>query len=173
MLMRLIMRRLKPSLLTLPDAKGWRLCALIGGLSLVLIAAMAFCGHMIRWQPQMHNWLLRLISVMLVPALGEELVFRGLLTPGLDDTRRPVLWIALSVLMFMMWHVVEARTFLPGAQLFLRPLFLICAGILGLACALMRYRTGSLWPAVIMHGLLVWLWQAVFAGPDIAQLMQP
>jgi predicted Abi (CAAX) family protease len=110
---------------------------------------------------------------MIIPAFGEELVFRGWLTPGLGDSRRSVLWIALSVLMFMTWHVIEALTFLPGAQLFLRPAFLICAGILGLTCALMRYRTGSLWPAVIFHGLLVWLWQALFAGPDVVQLMRP
>jgi predicted Abi (CAAX) family protease len=41
----------------------------------------------------------------------------------------------------------------------------------GTGCALMRYRTGSIWPAVILHGLLVWAWQVFFGGPDIERLL--
>lgn len=110
--------------------------------------------------------------VMVVPAFTEELVFRGLLVPDKQETRRPVLWIGLAVLAFMLWHVFEALILLPNAQLFLEPIFLLSAGVLGLACAIMRYRTGSLWPAVLLHGVLVWLWQTLFGGPDIAQLMR-
>ena len=108
---------------------------------------------------------------MVVPAFAEEWVFRGWLIPARGESTRPALWFAVGLLLFVAWHVVEALTFLPGAHLFLTVPFLACALVLGGACALMRYRTGSLWPAVALHGLTVFLWQALFGGPDVARLL--
>ncbi len=164
--------RVKRSLLTWPDANGWARCFLIGALSLLLIGTIAGFGGLLTWQPQFADWPLRLISVICVPAFTEELVFRSLLIPGKGEMRRPMLWSVLAVLAFVAWHIFEALVLLPGATLFLRPIFLLCAGILGAGCALMRYRTGSIWPAVILHGLLVWAWQVFFGGPDITQLLR-
>ena len=48
--------------------------------------------------------------------------------------------------------------------MFLRPDFLASTAILGLACALMRWRTGSLWPAVALHGGFVVVWQTWLGG---------
>lgn len=166
-----MIRRLIRSLLTWPDFKGWGLCLLIGGLILAFISVLAGLTGLLHWQPRTTDWLLRLLSVFLVPALSEEIVFRGLLVPDQGETRRPALWIGAAVLVFMAWHVVEAFFILPGAHMFLTPAFLTCAGVLGLGGAFMRYRTGSIWPAVILHGLLVWSWQVFFGGPDIRQLL--
>lgn len=166
-----MIRRLIRSLLTWPDFKGWGLCLLIGCLTLAFISVVAGFAGLLHWQPRTTGWPLCLLSVFLVPALSEEVVFRGLLVPDQGETRRPALWIGAAVLVFMGWHGVEALFILPGAHLFLKPAFLICAGLLGLGCALMRYRTGSIWPAVILHGLLVWGWQVFFGGPDIRQLL--
>ena len=115
--------------------------------------------------------LLHLPVILVIPAFTEELLFRGVL-PARGETQRPILWLALGVLVFTLWHVIEALTFLPGAHLFLQPPFLGCAAFLGLACALMRYRTGSLWPGVFLHALIVWLWQGFLAGPGVAQLLR-
>lgn len=60
---------------------------------------------------------------------------------------------------------------LPSATLFLHPAFLLNAGLIGLGCALMRWRTGSLWPAVLFHGVLVFVWKAWLGGPSLEQLM--
>ncbi len=166
-----MLKRLKTVLFTWPDQKGWAQCAVISALALLFIGMFAGFGGLIHWQPDWHNWSLRLVAVMCVPAFTEELVFRGLLIPGKGQTLRPALWIITGVALFMLWHVVEALTFLPGAHLFQTPVFLLCAGILGLTCALMRYRTGSLWPAVILHGLVVFVWQIMLGGPDIARLL--
>jgi len=165
--------RLKRSLLTWPDGQDWAQCLLIGALGLVLSGAVAWMGGVIHWQPHTEGWLPRLLSVMLVPAFTEELVFRGLLVPDRTETRRPILWIGGAVLVFIVWHVFEALVLLPGARMFLHPAFLTSAGLIGLACALMRYRTDSLWPGVILHGLLVWCWQVLLGGPDVAQLLRP
>lgn len=70
----------------------------------------------------------------------------------------------------MGWHVVLGTVIVPSATVFLELRFLLCAGLLGLACALMRYRTGSLWPPVAFHALAVWAWLAFLGGPGMAEL---
>ncbi len=97
-------------------------------------------------------------------------MFRGLLSPARGETRRPALAIAAGLTLFIGWHVLLGLVIAPAATVFLEPRFLLCAGLLGLACALMRYRTGSLWPAVAFHGLSVWAWQGFLGGPSIAEL---
>jgi len=164
--------RLVRSLKTLPSAAEWRLCAVISAATLLGIGLCAYNWGLIRWRPHTDAWAMHLIGVMVVPAFTEELVFRGLLIPGRGESRHPVQWAALGILVFVLWHVVEAVTVLPGATLFLQPAFLLCAGVLGAACAYMRYRTGSLWPAVILHGLLVFGWQVFFGGPSVAELLR-
>lgn len=73
--------------------------------------------------------------------------------------------IALSTLAFTLWHVVET-TFLPNsAATFLRADFLALAAWLGVLCALLRWRSGSIWTAVALHWLVVVAWQGWFGGP--------
>ncbi len=136
-----------------------------------MIVAVALVSGLIHWQPRLDTWPARL-SVFAVPAFAEELVFRGLLVPGRGESRHAVRWIAFGALAFVLWHVIEAATILPGAGLFLHPAFLACAGLLGLACAVARYRTGSLWPAVLFHGVVVFAWQVLFGGPTVQELLR-
>lgn len=159
-----IPRRLARSLTTLPDARGWGLCALVALAAGALMAAIGVTTGLYALTPAVPGLPLRLVAVLFVPALGEEIPFRGLLVPGRDETRRPWLAIAASTALYVLWHPLEALTFLPRAGMFLRPDFLACTAILGLACALMRWRTGSLWPAVILHGGFVAVWQTWLGG---------
>lgn len=163
-------KRLISSLVTWPSRQGWADCVVPGLAALAAIAAVAFTNGFVAWRPDMAK-LLHLPVILVIPAFTEELLFRGAL-PARGETQRPVLWLSLGVLVFTLWHVVEALTFLPSARLFLHPAFLACAAALGLACALMRYRTGSLWPGVLFHALVVWLWQGFLAGPGVAELLR-
>jgi len=165
-----MLKRVRLSLVTWPDGADWARCGAIAALGLCLIAVVAFPAGLAHWRPAFAGWPLRLAKVMAVPAFTEELVFRGLLTSARGE-KRAGLSLAGGLLLFVVWHVVEALTFLPGARLFLTMPFLVCALVLGAACAGMRYLTGSLWPAVLFHGLTVFSWQAAFNGPDVAQLM--
>ncbi len=165
-------RRLHSSLVTWPDLKGWAQCGVIAVLGLCLISAVAFPAGMVHWQPAFAGWPLRLAKVMGVPALTEEVVFRGLLIPSRGESQKAWRWMAGGLALFVGWHALEALTFLPGAHLFLTGPFLVCALVLGGACAVMRYRTGSLWPAILFHAVMVFLWQAAFGGPDVAQLLK-
>ena len=164
--------RLIGAVMTWPDAAGWRLCGIMGCLAVAGIGAVAAVSGLVRWQPDTEGWPVRLGMILLVPAFSEELVFRGLLTPTREEGAHDRVWLIGGLVAFVLWHIVEALTFLPGAAyLFLRPDFLLCAAILGAACAFMRYRTGSLWPAVLLHAVTVFVWQTFLDGPGFARLM--
>lgn len=157
--------RLGRSLVTLPSARGWLFCLTAAAITLGLMVVIGFSTGLYSLTPTQPGLVLRLLTVFFIPALGEEIAFRGLLTPDRNESRHPVRAIALSTGLYVLWHVVEALTFLPGAaNVFLRPDFLLCCGVLGLGCALMRHRTGSLWPAVLLHWVLVVIWQTWLGG---------
>jgi len=156
-------RRLVRSLTTLPTPRGWALCGLVALATGALMAAIGFTTGLYALTPTAPGLPLRLLTVLFVPALGEEIPFRGLLVPG-PEAKRPWPAIAISTALYVAWHPLEALTFLPQATMFLRPDFLVCTAILGLACAVMRWRTGSLWPAVLLHGGFVGVWQTWLGG---------
>lgn len=165
--------RVRRSLTTWPTARGWALAAGVGAVALMVELAIGLWGGFLR--PTPGDWSVLPMSLalaVLVPALGEEVVFRGLLTPGREEGGRAVRAILLSTAVFVLWHVVEALTFMPqAAPVFLRPDFLATTAVLGLACGWLRWRTGSLWPAVLLHWLEVAGWQIWFGGGALAKAM--
>jgi predicted Abi (CAAX) family protease len=157
--------RLVTSLRTLPSARGWLLCLAVSAATLALMMVIGFVTGLYKLQPPEPGLALRMLVVFFIPALGEEIPFRGLLTPGPEETQRPKLEIAVSTGLYTLWHVVEAVTFLKSAaKIFLRPDFLLCCAVLGLGCAMMKRQTGSIWPAVILHWALVVIWQTWLGG---------
>ncbi|USQ96667.1 CPBP family glutamic-type intramembrane protease [Caulobacter sp. RL271] len=153
------------SLRTLPSPRGWGFCLAVAAVTLAIMAAIGFATGLYRLTPTQPGLPLRLLTVLVIPALGEEIPFRGLLTPGPGESRRPWLAVALSTTLYTLWHVVEGLTFLKSAApVFLRPDFLLCCAVLGLGCAITRLKTGSLWPAVLLHGALVVVWQTWLGG---------
>ncbi len=160
------LRRLVSSLRTWPTSRGWMLTAIVGAGALMVELAIGLAGGFLRPAPGDWSVLpMALALAVFVPALGEEAVFRGLLTPGRDDGVGPWRAILPSTAVFVLWHVFEAVTFMPAAApVFLRPDFLATTAVLGLACGWLRWRTGSLWPAVLLHWLEVAGWQIWFGG---------
>lgn len=157
--------RLLTSLRTLPSPRGWLFCLAISAATLALMMLIGFVTGLYRLQPTEPGLALRMLVVFFVPALGEEIPFRGLLTPGPGESNRPRLEIAVSTGLYTVWHVFEAVTFLKSAaSVFLRPDFLLCCAVLGLGCAVMKRKTGSIWPAVILHWALVVVWQTWLGG---------
>ena len=134
------------------------------------MAAIGFTGGLFQVRANYAGLPLRLFAVIFVPALGEEAVFRGLLVPDRSETARPWAAMATATVLFACWHVVETL-FLPhAAAIFLRPDFLASVVAEGVGCALIRWRTGSLWPVVALHWLEVTVWQTWLGGLDIAAL---
>lgn len=165
-------RRLWSSLITLPDAKGWLISGLVGAPTLLAMAAIGLSTGLYALGPgNMSALPLTLLTVFFVPAIGEEVVFRGLMVPSRNEAARPIIAMALSTSLYVLWHPLEGFTFLPGARaLFARPDFLLVTGLLGLACAVTRWRTGSIWPAVFLHWAAVVVWKTWLGGPALDDL---
>ena len=82
--------------------------------------------------------LLNLLVIALIPAVGEELTFRGVLQQGLvRRMKSPHLAIILSAAIFSFIHF-QFYGFLPRM-------------FLGLLLGYMFYITGSLWTSILMH----------------------
>jgi predicted Abi (CAAX) family protease len=165
--------RVRRSLTTWPTARGWRLAAMVGAVALVVELAIGLWGGFLRPTPGDWSVLpMALALAVLVPSLGEEVVFRGLLTPGREEVGDPWRAVLPSTAVFVLWHVFEALTFMPqAAPVFLRADFLSTTAVLGLACGWLRWRTGSLWPAVLLHWLEVAGWQIWFGGGMLAKAL--
>lgn len=163
--MRIYIHRLITSLRTLPTTRGWLFCLAVSVVTLATMAAIGFTNGLYHLTPTQPGLPLRLLTVLFIPALGEEIPFRALLTPGPDERRNPWPAIAVSTALYTLWHIVEALNFLPAAaHVFLRLDFLACCAVLGLGCAVMKRQTGSIWPAVILHWALVVVWQTWLGG---------
>lgn len=111
--------------------------------------------------PALPALLVTALIALVVPALGEELVFRSLLQPARIDGAGAVLMSGLSLALFVAWHPFQVLAGLPSGQaLFLAPAFLGLAAVLGLICTISVHRSGSLQPAIAMHWLVVVAWKA-------------
>jgi uncharacterized protein len=84
-----------------------------------------------------HAVLLAVVS--LLPALCEELAFRGGLQSALAGRRSPARAVAISALVFAVFHLDPIR--FPGVLL------------LGLAFGWLAWRTGSIWPSMVSHAV--------------------
>ncbi|MDB5470255.1 MAG: hypothetical protein JWR84_1815 [Caulobacter sp.] len=170
-----MLRRLGTRLITsfrvLPRGQGWTFTALVGLLTLLAMAAVGLTTGLYHLNAgDLAALPLTMLTVFFVPAIGEEAIFRGLL-PSRTETANPTLPIVLSTVLYVLWHPLEGFTFLPGARLlFTRPDFLLVTGLLGLACAVTRWRTGSIWPAVLLHWAAVVIWKTWLGGPSLDSL---
>ena len=81
--------------------------------------------------------LLNLLVIALIPAIGEELTFRGVLQQGLMRKMNPHVAIVLSAAIFSFIHF-QFFGFLPRM-------------FLGLLLGYMFYITNSLWTSILMH----------------------
>ena len=108
------------------------------------------------------------LRVLLLPALVEEILFRVLPNPHPqeDAGRVGVLMSAgLSLAAYVLLHPL-ADLLDSGQTPFMEPAFLLLAALLGTACLLLYRRSGSLWPPVALHWLVVVGW-LTFGGSGL------
>ena len=165
-------RRVLRSLTTLPRTRDLAELGLAALALAVLVGPAGLWTGLLVWRPRALGEVLALaLPAFIAPGLGEELPFRALLIPDRGEAPGAGAAIAVSTALFCLWHVVEAETFLPGAQrLFLRPDFLAWTVLLGLACAALRRRSGSIWPPALLHWAAVVAWEGWLGGPGLDAL---
>ena len=147
-----------------------------GAIAVVLALRSGLMHDQKRWpsprrlMPRAGRWLL--------PAFGEELVFRGLLLPSALDGVQPqalLAWMALSVGLFVAWHHRMGCLFLSsrrrgGLQ---DPGVPVQTVLLGVACSLAYVVSGSLWWAVLLHWLAVVAWrEGLGAGSEDRRVVE-
>jgi predicted Abi (CAAX) family protease len=107
-------------------------------------------------------------KLFFLPALFEELLFRLLLIPHPIETAifiDVMKWSMISLTAFIIYHPLNALTFYPaGKPTFWDWRFLTLAGLLGAVCSIAYYTTGSIWPSVFIHWIVVVGWVKVFGG---------
>jgi uncharacterized protein len=143
----------------LPDLRG-AVEALLLFLLVVAAGVWAAMSGVLELKPVGRDQVLAIsLSAFLIPTLGEELAFRGWLRKGAP------LAAVMSLIAYILWHPVQTWLDLPfGRPEFLDPRFLSLIACLGFACTLSRIRSGSTWPAVIIHWGVVVVWKALYSG---------
>lgn len=84
-----------------------------------------------------HNKLLTVAIIALMPALGEELLFRGFLMGTLKEKTKPVMAIAVTAILFAAYHMSVLRFF--------------TVGVIGLSFTIAAYKSGSIYVSMLMH----------------------
>jgi predicted Abi (CAAX) family protease len=165
------LRRLSDSLLTAVPASGWAISlALLGTYAaLVLPVGLRNGFLMTRATSLFPGQLLQLAAgLLLMPALGEELLFRVALLPHpLEQANLTNLlgWGLLSTGLFVLYHPLAGASWYPaGRRVFRDSRFLLPCTALGIVCALAYGVTGSLGPPVLIHWIVVVLWLGVLGG---------
>ena len=117
------------------------------------------------------------LTTLVFPSFLEELLFRGLLIPHPSEqpSRAALAFaIALSTLLFVLWHPLNAAMFNHTAQVMFNDLrFLSMAAVLGIACGIAYARSGSLWVPVVMHWITVLLWILLLGGRNVVAGIVP
>jgi len=107
------------------------------------------------------------LILLVVPAMAEELVFRGLLTPERSKDRSVLRAVLPGLGLYILWHPAQALWLAAAAPVQTDPVFLILVTALGLGLGVLRWMSGSIWPGVFVHWLVVLGWQALLAGPSL------
>jgi predicted Abi (CAAX) family protease len=159
--------KMRRAVRTIPDAAAWRRTALEAAWAIPALLLLGFAGGLLRLGPiEDPARLLRLAPVALVlPAFGEELLFRAAMLPP-PGRPAPGWRLALPVALFVAWHPLQAPLFGPRwAAVVLDPWFLAATALLGIALTRIYRATGSIWPCVALHWVVVVGWK-VLGGPS-------
>ncbi|WP_179228670.1 CPBP family glutamic-type intramembrane protease [Leptolyngbya ohadii] len=169
MLQRIWLRVVK-SITTVPDRSSW-----LWALGLLLLYGLiylpiGFSTGFLTLQVERSIWTTIgvLARAFIMPGITKELFFRAILIPHRSEAVRPGnypdreiwIWSGISLISFILYHPLN-----PFAPTFFSdPIFLLGAGLLGIACTLSYWQSGSLWTAVVIHWLAVAVWLLVFGG---------
>lgn len=143
---------------------------LLGGYAAVALALGRGTGFLPAQRSKVRPLILmrQAVALLLTPSLIEETLFRAALMPhpleglGAWDS---FAWGALSVGLFVAWHPVAGRLWYPqGRRLFDDGRFLLLASLLGVVCVVAYQSTGSIWPPVLIHWLVVLIWLELLGG---------
>jgi predicted Abi (CAAX) family protease len=169
--LRFILNRITQAFSILPSRKTWIFSLGLLVLFAVLIVPVGFNSKFLTFEPVHLSWLtvIRFIGLTLIaPAIVEETFYRVILLPHKSERttfRSKCIWGSISLITYIIGHPLNAVTFYPsGFPTFMHPVFLLATALLGLICMIVYWNSGSLWPPVIIHWLVVVVWLLLLGG---------
>ncbi|MDY6782617.1 MAG: CPBP family glutamic-type intramembrane protease [Cyanobacteriota bacterium] len=160
-----ILGRLLTAVTVFPTVQGWLWVVGITVIYSAIALPLGLASGFLAWELAIDNGkqlAIEAFYLFVTPALVEEVFFRVLLLPHPTEGIFPMswaLWAIASLLLFLAYHPLNALWFYRlGNPLFFKPMFLVLAGLLGVACTVVYGLTGSLWGIVLIHWLVVGTW---------------
>jgi predicted Abi (CAAX) family protease len=167
-----VVLRLWSGVTIFPKSTGW-----LSSLGLLLAYGVIALGfgwktNFLRLDNQFKGFrldeLLFVGQLFFLPALLEEILFRLLLIPHPIETAifiDMVKWSLIALGAFIVYHPLNALTLYPaGKPTFWDWRFLTLAGLLGAMCSIAYSNTGSIWPSVFIHWIVVVAWIKLLGG---------
>ena len=160
--------------LTIPTLHDWLIASLAILTYTTIALPLGFSTGFLQlqiWSAKPIEYFFLTIRCAITPAITEELFFRVLFLPHPSTAVnwQWSIWAALSLLIFIIYHPLNAKTlYKDGYPTFFQPIFLFLAALLGITCTITYALTGSAWIIIFIHWLVVVLWLAYFGG--ISQL---
>ena len=158
-----VLRRILAATLSFPRLGDWLIALAVLVVYGVIALTLGFRNGFFRWQmPNQKRLGWKLLWLLFSPALIEELIFRVIFLPYPSHDTLPnywFLWALVGLILFILYHPLNALIFYRKAKpVFRRPIFLWLCGLLGLACTIAYFLTGSLWVIVLIHWSVVAVW---------------
>jgi len=138
----------------------WGTTVAIGSLAVIGIGGFAIGGTFIA-APASTRPLLMIVGIIIVAAIGEEILFRGTIFQAIEERFGGVVAVMTTSLLFALAHASN-----PGASV----LSLVNVFLAGVLMGTMLIRSASLWPSIFFHivwNLLVALCFGAVSGNDL------
>jgi predicted Abi (CAAX) family protease len=167
----LVKSRLVNAVLSFPNSSDcfWSFILLLIFSSIVI--PLGFSLDFLKFEVPKISWkvLLRvLLMTLFFPAAAEEAIFRVLLLPHKVEQASLATKCflgSISLILFIVYHPLSARFFARNAQsTFNSFTFLTLAAILGAVCTVSYLQSGSIYPPMILHWILVLGWLLCLGG---------
>lgn len=165
------LQSIRLAIVTRPDRSAWWRCLALYLCFLAVALPLGLLTGFLRTAPVRDSpWLVLGAPLYLLvrPALLEEFVFRVLLLPHPSEHRSRSSVLGQSILAglaFVAIHPINGMFFHdPPLLVFVDPVFLTLAALLGAVCIGAYLTSGSIWPPVILHWLTVTVWILFLGG---------
>ncbi len=164
-------RRLKTALSTpFSSANLLQLGLSLIGLAILLLF-IGFKSGFLKVNVLEKSWeeIVKIVAFSLImPGLSEEILFRILFLPHPTEKpsiKKQIIWGVITLTAFIIYHPLQGLTWNPaGREVFMEPIFLILAALLGVMCTIAYYWVGSLWLPVVVHWVAVSIWLVLLGG---------
>ena len=155
---------------TIPDFNAWLVCLVLFAVYGAIALPIGFWTGLLQreWVTSWTSIVMTVAIAFIFPSLIEESLFRVLLLPHPIEQQSLgaiALWSVGSLIVFILAHPLNALLVLTSRrETFFDSAFLTLAGLLGIVCTLTYLHSGSLWPPVALHWLIVVIWLLCLGG---------